>query len=54
MVVKTVCKASRSYRMANCDFCGGSNGKESACKAGDSASNPESRSSPGAGNGYPH
>ena len=33
-------------------FPGSSDGKESACNAGDLASVPESRSSPGEGNGY--
>ena len=34
-------------------FPGDSNGKESACKVGDSCSIPESERSPGEGNGYP-
>ena len=32
---------------------GGSDGKESACNAGDPGSIPGSRTSPGGGNGYP-
>ena len=32
---------------------GGSEGKESACNAGDLGSNPRSGRSPGEGNGYP-
>ena len=36
------------------DFPGGSDGKESACIAGDLGSVPGSRRSPGEGNGYPH
>ena len=32
---------------------GGSDGKESACNAGDLGSNPRSGRSPGEGNGYP-
>ena len=35
------------------DFPDGSDGEESACKAGDPGSNPESGRSPGEGNGYP-
>ena len=35
------------------DFPGGSNGKESACNAGDVSSIPGSGRSPGEGNGYP-
>ena len=34
-------------------FPGGSNGKESACNAGDRALIPESGASPGEGNGNP-
>ena len=34
-------------------FPSGSDGKESACNAGDSGSIPESGRSPGEGNGYP-
>ena len=34
-------------------FPGGSDGKESACNAGDQGSIPGSRRSPGEGNGYP-
>ena len=34
-------------------FLGGSDGKESACNAGDMHSIPESGRSPGEGNGYP-
>ena len=34
-------------------FPGGSDGKESACSAGDSGLIPESARSPGEGNGYP-
>ena len=34
-------------------FPGGSDGKESACSAGDPGLIPESRRSPGEGNGYP-
>jgi len=34
-------------------FPGGSDGKESACSAGDPGSIPESGISPGGGNGYP-
>ena len=34
-------------------FPGGSNGKESACSAGDLGSIPKSRRSPGEGNDYP-
>ena len=34
-------------------FPGGSDGKESACKAGDLGSVPELERSPGEGNGYP-
>ena len=34
-------------------FPGGSDGKESACHAGDPSSIPGSGSSPGEGNGYP-
>ena len=34
-------------------FLGGSDGKESACNAGDSASIPGSERSPEEGNGYP-
>ena len=34
-------------------FPGGSDGKESACSAGDLGSIPESGRSPGEGNGYP-
>ena len=34
-------------------FPGGSDGKESACNAGDPSSVPESGRSPGEGNGYP-
>ena len=34
-------------------FPGGSDGKESACNAGDPGSNPGSGRSPGEGNGYP-
>ena len=34
-------------------FLGGSDGKESACKAGDWGSIPGSGRSPGEGNGYP-
>ena len=34
-------------------FLGGSDGKESACNAGDPGSVPESGRSPGEGNGYP-
>ena len=34
-------------------FPGGSDGKESACNAGDLGSIPESGKSPGEGNGYP-
>ena len=34
-------------------FSGGSNGKESACNAGDMGLIPGSRRSPGEGNGYP-
>ena len=35
------------------DFPGGSDGKESACNAGDPASIPGSGKSPGEGHGYP-
>ena len=35
------------------DFPGGSDGKESACSAGDPGSIPGSGRSPGKGNGYP-
>ena len=35
------------------DFPGGSDGKESACNAGDLGSIPGSGKSPGEGNGYP-
>ena len=35
------------------DFPGGSDGKESACNAGDLGSIPELGRSPGEGNGYP-
>ena len=35
------------------DFPGGSNGKESACSAGDPGSVPGSGRSPGEGHGYP-
>ena len=35
------------------DFRGGSDGKESACSAGDPGSIPMSGRSPGEGNGYP-
>ena len=34
-------------------FLGGSDGKDSACNAGDPGSVPESGRSPGEGNGYP-
>ena len=34
-------------------FLGGSDGKESACNAGDPGSNPGSGRAPGEGNGYP-
>ena len=34
-------------------FPGGSDGKDSACNAGDLGSIPESGKSPGEGNGYP-
>ena len=34
-------------------FLGGSDGKESACNAGDTGSIPELGRSPGEGNGYP-
>ena len=34
-------------------FLGGSDGKESACNAGNTGSIPESGRSPGEGNGYP-
>ena len=37
----------------NTGFTGGSDSKESACSEGDSGSIPESRRSPGKGNGYP-
>ena len=36
-----------------CGFPGGSDGKESACDAGDLGSIPESGRTPGEGNGYP-
>ena len=36
-----------------CGFPGGSDGKESACDAGDLDSIPESGGTPGEGNGYP-
>ena len=36
-----------------CDFPGGSNGKESACNAGDHSRIPGSERSPGKGNGNP-
>ena len=36
-----------------CDFPGGSDGKASACNAGDLGSIPESGRSPGGGNGNP-
>ena len=35
------------------DFCSGSDGKESACNAGDPGSIPGSGKSPGEENGYP-
>ena len=38
---------------AHLDFPGGSDGKESACNAGDSGSIPGSGRSPREGNGYP-
>ena len=41
---------SREHKMA---FPGGSDGKDSACKAGDSGSTPGLGRSPGDGNGYP-
>ena len=37
----------------NLGFSGGSDGKESACKAGNVDSIPESKRSPGEGKGYP-
>ena len=40
-------------RMVALGFPGGSNGKESACNAGDLGWIPGSRRSPGEGNGYP-
>ena len=44
---------SLSRNMYEEGFPGGSDGKESACNAGDLGSMPESRRSPGEGNGYP-
>src|SRR5574341_1343706 len=43
------------FWLANCPvgFPGGSDGKESACNAGDPGSIPGSGRSPGEGNGYP-
>ena len=41
------------YRVLKLDFPGGSDGKESACKAGDQGSNPGLGRSPGEGNGNP-
>ena len=38
---------------SNVGFCGGSDGEESACKAGDLSPIPGSGSSPGEGNGNP-
>ena len=35
------------------DFCGGSDGKQFVCNAGDPGSVPGSRKSPGTRNGYP-
>ena len=39
--------------MAKEDFPGGSDGKETACNAGDPGSDPGLGRSPGEGNGYP-
>ena len=41
------------YILTKEDFPGGSDGKESACNAGDLASIPGSGRSPAKGNGYP-
>ena len=41
------------FRDSFLGFSGGSDGKESACKAGDLDSIPGSGRSPGEGNGYP-
>ena len=41
------------FRGLSGDFPGGSNGKESACNAGDLSSIPVSERSPGEGNGNP-
>ena len=52
-------KSDRKGRALGCDprdrvdFPGGSEGKASACNAGDPASIPESGRSPGEGNGNP-
>ena len=42
-----------SHQTLNACFPGGSDGKESACNAGDPDSIPGSGRSPGEGNGYP-
>ena len=43
----------RQFRMDMCDFPGGSDGKASACNAGDPASIPGYGRSPGEGNSNP-
>ena len=42
------------YHVLKLDFPGGSDGKESACKAGDQGSNPGLKRSPREGNGNTH
>ena len=47
-----LCHYSEGGQDSNKNFPGGSDGKESACDAGDLGSIPGSRRSPGEGNGY--
>ena len=47
-----VCVCIHTFHPLKC-FCGGSDGKESACNAGDLGSIPGSGRSPGVGNGNP-
>ena len=51
--LKSVCMCTSVYIHIPLGSPGGSDGKESACHAGDPGSIPGSGSSPGKGNGYP-
>ena len=53
IIIKSFKNHIYSIRYPVMGFPGGSNGKESACNAGDQALIPESGASPGEGNGNP-